>query len=120
MIVFIKIKYKTFAYTAGASKLQSEAAKLEDKDRDMAKFEREVIKRIERGRVIAWSMMVGAFPEKGVQQGSWGGHMRLIIGYNSKTKEILYSDSWGSGHELKRWPLKYAYIVSTGLYDVVP
>ena len=63
-------------------------------------------------------MMVGVFPEKGVRE--IGGHMRLIIGYNSETKEILYSDSWGRGHELKRWPLKYAYITSTGLYDVVP
>ena len=28
--------------------------------------------------------------------------MRLIVGYNLQTDEILYSDSWGSGHELKR------------------
>jgi hypothetical protein len=29
------------------------------------------------------------------------GHMRLIIGYHPRTREIVYSDSWGSGHEFK-------------------
>ena len=28
--------------------------------------------------------------------------MRMIIGYNDKTKAILFSDSWGAGHELKQ------------------
>mgnify|MGYP002809445487 FL=1 len=27
--------------------------------------------------------------------------MRLIIGYNNKTKEIIYTDSWGDGHAKK-------------------
>ena len=35
-----------------------------------------------------------------------GGHMRIIIGYNKTTNEVLYSDSWGNGHEEKRMPLE--------------
>jgi hypothetical protein len=46
--------------------------------------------------------------------------MRLIIGYNPNKKEILYSDSWGYGHELKRMPLDDAYTITTGLYTVDP
>jgi hypothetical protein len=118
----IKVSFfgKKTPYLLSASEIRSMAKEISDKDRNMAKFEKEIIKRINRGRMVAWSMMVGAFPEKGVREGTWGGHMRMIMGYNAKTREILYSDSWGHGHELKRWPLKYAYLVTTRLYEVVP
>jgi hypothetical protein len=46
--------------------------------------------------------------------------MRLIIGYNDKTGEILYSDSWGAGHELKRMPLAQAVSMTTGLTTLEP
>jgi hypothetical protein len=46
--------------------------------------------------------------------------MRLIIGYNLKTREILYSDSWGAGHELKRMALDDAWAITTGLATVEP
>jgi len=46
--------------------------------------------------------------------------MRLIIGYNAKTNEILYSGSWGMGHELKRMPLADAWAITTGLCTVEP
>lgn len=118
----IKVSFfgKKNPYLLSASEIRSMAKEISDKDRNMIKFEKEIIKRINRGRMVAWSMMVGAFPEKGVREGTWGGHMRMIMGYNAKTREILYSDSWGHGHELKRWPLKYAYLVTTRLYEVVP
>lgn len=38
--------------------------------------------------------MLGIVHEKKAQAGL-GGHMRLIIGYNVKTSEMIYSDSWG-------------------------
>ncbi len=28
-------------------------------------------------------------------------HICMIIGYNEKTDEIIYSDSWGAGHAKK-------------------
>jgi hypothetical protein len=46
--------------------------------------------------------------------------MRLIIGYNPQTREILYSDSWGLGHEEKRMSLEDAYVITTGLIVVEP
>jgi hypothetical protein len=59
------------------------------------------------------------FKEQDIPQQS-GGHMRLIIGYNEKTQEVIYSDSWGKGHEFKRMPLSQAYATSMCLYTMSP
>lgn len=94
---------------------------LPDKTSSLRYFMRDVKRSIDKGIPIAWTMLVGIHAEKGVLAGSKvGGHMRLIIGYNEKTKEILYSDSWGPGHEVKRWPLKAAYSVTTNLIQIIP
>ncbi len=46
--------------------------------------------------------------------------MRLIIGYNEKSDEIIYTDSWGAGHELKRLPFDHAWAMTTGYFTVAP
>ena len=46
--------------------------------------------------------------------------MRLIIGYNQPKHEILYSDSWGAGHELKRMPIEDAWTMTTGALLIEP
>jgi hypothetical protein len=46
--------------------------------------------------------------------------MRLIIGYNAKTSELLYSDSWGAEHALKRMPMDEACAMTTGMYYIEP
>ncbi|MDZ4816226.1 MAG: C39 family peptidase [Verrucomicrobiota bacterium] len=61
---------------------------------------------IELGIPLIWTVELAAGGERGTLGES--GHARLIIGYNEKTQEILYSDSWGRGHELKRMPLDVA------------
>ena len=38
--------------------------------------------------------------------------MRLIIGYNAAANEILYSDSWVPGHELKRMRADRAFAIT--------
>lgn len=86
---------------------------------DVNKFLREVQVEIDKGVPLMWSVQLGLFPEPGVPQ-SGGGHMRLIIGYNAKTQEILFSDSWGAGHELKRMPLDIAWTITTGLLTIEP
>ena len=48
------------------------------------------------------------------------GHMRLIVGYNQKTHEILYSDSWGPNHALKRMPETQAWAMTKGLLVLKP
>ena len=46
--------------------------------------------------------------------------MRMIIGYNEKNSELLFSDSWGAGHELKRINMEHAYRASHGLFLLKP
>jgi hypothetical protein len=46
--------------------------------------------------------------------------MRLIIGYNKQKEEVLFSDSWGAGHELKRLPLADAWTMTTGAMSIEP
>jgi hypothetical protein len=86
---------------------------------DLGKFTREVQGEIDKGVPLLWSVQLGLFPERGVPQ-SGGGHMRLIIGYNTKTQEILFSDSWGAGHESKRMPADVAWTITTGLLTIEP
>lgn len=74
---------------------------------------------IDQGIPLCWCLRLGLFPEKNLPQQN-GGHMRLIIGYNSQTSEIIYSDSWGKGHEFKKMPLSHAYASTSQLYTMSP
>ncbi len=91
-------------------------------ERDRAgfgKFQRTVAALIDQGIPVMWSVSLGLLPEPEVPQAN-GGHMRLIIGYNAKTGEALFSDSWGADHALKRMPLTNAYAITNGLYYMQP
>ncbi|BCU76973.1 C39 family peptidase [Luteolibacter sp. LG18] len=74
---------------------------------------------IDKGIPVSWSLQLGMFQEAGLPQ-THGGHMRLIIGYNTKTEEVIYSDSWGAGHELKRMPAGHAWCMTMALYTMAP
>jgi hypothetical protein len=65
---------------------------------EVTRFQKEVQDHIDQGIPVLWSVMLGIVPETKPYHGM-GGHMRLIIGYNMGTNEVLYSDSWGPGHE---------------------
>jgi hypothetical protein len=87
---------------------------------DVDRFEREIEAHVNQGIPLLWCVMIGITPEPGIRPGTLGGHMRLIIGYNPKTDEILYSDSWGAGHELKRMPLADAWTMTTCVNAIEP
>ena len=74
-------------------------------------FLRNVREQVAKGIPLYWGVTLGVYPEPGLMQAN-GGHMRLIVGYNDVKKEILYSDSWGAGHELKRMPADWAWTIS--------
>jgi hypothetical protein len=102
--------------------MDGEVLKVARTERDRAgfgKFQRTVAGLIDQGIPIMWSVSLGLLPEQEIPQAS-GGHMRLIIGYNAKTGEALYSDSWGADHALKRMPLANAYTMTNGLYYMQP
>ena len=84
-----------------------------------SKFLREIQNRIDTGVPLIWSVHLGLFPEPGVPQ-SGGGHKRPIICYNTKSNEVIFSDSWGAGHEKKRMALDNAWTITTGLTAMEP
>jgi hypothetical protein len=102
--------------------MDGEVLKVARTERDRSgfgKFQRTVASLIDQGIPIMWSVSLGLLPEKEIPQAS-GGHMRLIIGYNAKTSELLYSDSWGAEHALKRMPIANAYTMTNGTYYMQP
>ena len=46
--------------------------------------------------------------------------MRLIIGYNSKKKELIYSDSWGHGHGKKKMDAGKAFSMTNAILVLPP
>lgn len=74
---------------------------------------------VDQGIPLCWALQLGMFKEDGIPQ-TRGGHMRLILGYNKTTNDILYSDSWGKGHEMKRMPAANAWCMTMALYTMAP
>lgn len=95
-------------------------AAVRNEDSDFRKFQRTIIKNVNDGVPLIWCVMIGIMPEEKLSPQSKGGHMRLIIGYNEKNQEILYTDSWGIGHELKSMPIQYAWPITTRLLYLLP
>lgn len=85
------------------------------------RFARLVKERVDKGQPLLWSLELGLYPEEPqvvLQKG--GGHMRMIIGYNTARNQVLFSDSWGAGHELKRMDTTDALKATSGIYEVEP
>ncbi|MGA3170517.1 MAG: C39 family peptidase [Chthoniobacteraceae bacterium] len=104
-------------YAAMKPDILKEARTRNESDMDL--FRQKVHDLIDQGTPGLWSVILGIVPEKMMVKGI-GGHMRLIIGYNDQTNEILYTDSWGPGNELKRMPLDNAWTITTGLNAIEP
>jgi hypothetical protein len=88
---------------------------------ELKSFMADIAKNIDAATPVLWGVQLGKVDEKPVlPKQIAGGHMRLIIGYNPKTSEILYTDSWGPGHELKRMNLEDAWTITCSLYAIEP
>lgn len=90
------------------------------KDSRSKKFSRLIRQQVSLGIPVFWGVTLGIYPERGVNPQTSGGHMRLIIGYNDKKKEILYTDTWGEGHELKRMPEDWAFTITHDAFYLKP
>ncbi len=75
---------------------------------------------IDEGKPLLWALDLGRAPaDPGLpQQG--GGHMRLIIGYNEKNQEVIFTDSWGAGHEKKLMTARAADACTDALFVMEP
>ncbi|MBQ3287939.1 MAG: C39 family peptidase [Kiritimatiellae bacterium] len=94
--------------------------RMRQKDPRMKKFLAGVRQQVNAGIPVFWGVTLGIFPERGVNPQSTGGHMRLIIGYNDKKKEVLFTDTWGEGHELKRMPEDWAFAITHDAFFLKP
>lgn len=127
--------YNRVSRKRSAKPLEWTTAQLEDmnpedlktarsKGADYNKFGRLVKEYVDKGVPILWSLTLGLYPENGkpaMQNG--GGHMRLIIGYNMKdpaNPTLIFSDSWGAGHEKKTIDMPSAFAATHGLIVLEP
>lgn len=95
-------------------------AKVQFNNRDFILFRNQIMSYIRNGVPITWAVMLGIVEEGIVLPQGYGGHMRLITGYNKKKEELIYSDTWGEKHEFKTMSFKDAYAITGGLYIVKP
>ncbi|MDD5704661.1 MAG: hypothetical protein PHR35_01960 [Kiritimatiellae bacterium] len=86
-----------------------------------AAFLRDVRSYVDAGVPLLWACIVGKFPENPPihAEGSFG-HIRLITGYRQASGDLIYTDSWGPGHERKEMPLADAWAITFGLYVMKP
>lgn len=78
---------------------------------------------INQGIPLLWALELGIAAEEPPLQSAGqisGGHMRMIIGYNQAKNQLIFTDSWGAGHEMKRMSQTAALPVTSGLYVVQP
>jgi len=90
------------------------SVRCKDMHQDLQAFQRDIIQKIDAGIPLLWGVELGLYPEADLPQ-KGGGHLRLIIGYNQKKGEIVYSDSWGADHARKTMTLDQAWAMTTML-----
>lgn len=80
--------------------------------RAMNSFRRDIQSRVNAGLPVGWCVLLGLVNEKQKTLQVAGAHMRLIIGYNAADDTIVYTDTWGSGHEFKTMSLEDAWVMT--------
>ncbi|MCQ2365529.1 MAG: C39 family peptidase [Akkermansia sp.] len=84
------------------------------------KWMKDIRKSIDAGIPVLWGVKVGIYQEPVPLPQARGGHMRLIIGYNPKKRTVIYTDSWGAGHERKEIDAADALSMTTGRHILKP
>ena len=86
---------------------------------DMKKFKDDVAKYTGAGVPLAWGVIAGTVKEHPPVRGV-GSHLRIILGINLNTSELLYTDTWGPGHEMKRMQIEDAWAITLAVEAVTP
>lgn len=117
-----KTRFKILAMSTGQQLVEVEERKMTvGKPVSEEQFSKAIHQYINDGVPLLWGLVLGIYPEEpAIAQQAGGGHMRMIIGYNDKTGHILFSDSWGAGHELKRMTLGNSFRATHGLFAMSP
>ena len=95
-----------------------------------ASFAKLIQENIDQGLPLLWCVQLavgetGVSPGAGpaapiINSGPRVGHMRLITGYNPKTGGVIYTDSWGAGHERKVMTRSEAEAMTTAVFSMAP
>ena len=72
---------------------------------------------IDKGIPLLWSVVL--FPDEQAKQQN-GFHARINNGYNERKGEIIFTDSWGPGHEKKSMKTEEAWATTMAIYSVTP
>ncbi len=83
-------------------------------------FVRDVKKYINRGYPLGWVTWVFQNEKPGQPIGGIGGHMRIINGINEEKQLIIYTDSYGAGHEKKEMSYEDAFARTRYLILIAP
>ncbi|MFV1995757.1 MAG: C39 family peptidase, partial [Verrucomicrobiales bacterium] len=88
---------------------------------DERKFHKMIHDYVDDGIPLLWSLELGIYAEEpAIAQQAGGGHMRMIIGYNDTTNRVIFTDSWGAGHEFKTMDADDCYKATHGLFLLKP
>lgn len=83
-------------------------------------FIRYVKKYVKKGYPLAWATWVFKNEKAGQKIGGIGSHMRIINGINEEKKLIIYTDSYGAGHEKKEMSYEDAFAKTRYLVLITP
>lgn len=83
-------------------------------------FRKTIAGAVDAGTPLIWGVTLGLVREPAAALQKEGGHMRLIIGYNRARDEVIYSDTWGEGHEKKSMAVADAVFITNNLLTVLP
>ncbi len=75
---------------------------------------------LDDGLPVLWGVQLGLVKEEKLNIQAAGGHLRLLIGYNDKTEEFYFSDTWGVEHEFKTISYAKAWSMTLGIFSLSP
>lgn len=86
----------------------------------LQKFEKMVSESLTKGIPLVWITYVfkNTAPNTSIENISM--HMRIINGFNRQQKKIIFTDSWGKGHEKKYMSLDDAWTHTLMLIQITP
>ncbi|MBE6405066.1 MAG: hypothetical protein E7040_03500 [Lentisphaerae bacterium] len=94
--------------------------KLKNEEHGEQNFEGAIIQNIMGGQPLIWYVILGIVKEDKLPAKPPELHMRVIIGFNTTTKMIFYTDGWGKGHEIKKMSFKDAWPITLAAYTITP
>ena len=116
-----KTRYKCLAVSHEGRLVQLKDDRFVGRDIPSRSYYKFITQHIDDGIPLLWAMELGLKPEDpAINQQASGGHMRIIIGYNRKEKKIIFTDSWGAGHEYKTMDAEDSMEVTRALFVLLP